>query len=83
MQENTCVFCHGRMIRVTRNCLSALKHLRLNSPPRTLWIGAICIDQSSFKERNQEVSRMGYIYEASSRVLIWLGEGANYTGAFL
>lgn len=37
------------------------------------WIDALCIDQSSIPERNQQVSFMGDIYSRAAFVMAWLG----------
>lgn len=42
-----------------------------------LWIDQICIDQSTVKERNYQVSIMSKIYEESLKVFIWLGTEAD------
>ncbi|KAM5349548.1 hypothetical protein ACJ41O_006053 [Fusarium nematophilum] len=71
------VFCDGKIIRVTPNCESALRHLRLKKKARNLWIDALCINQSSNAEKSRQVPLMGDIYESASRVLIWLGPGSK------
>jgi hypothetical protein len=69
------VFCDDKTLLIMKNCLSALQHLRLRRATGTLWIDAICIDQSSLEERSQQVKIMGHIYGMADEVLIWLGEG--------
>lgn len=71
------VYCDGKIIHITPNCESALRHLRLKKKKRTLWIDALCINQSSNTERSRQVPLMGDIYESASRVLIWLGPGSD------
>ncbi|KAK5112332.1 hypothetical protein LTR62_004295 [Meristemomyces frigidus] len=39
-----------------------------------LWVDAICINQSNFIERSEQVGIMGMIYERAAGVVIWLGE---------
>ncbi|KAK8011020.1 hypothetical protein PG990_009985 [Apiospora arundinis] len=67
----------GKRLGVTDNCHDALVHLRRKMRSRTLWVDAICIDQveneTSTKERNLQVQKMGQIYHSASRVIIWLG----------
>ncbi|KAM0425949.1 hypothetical protein ACHAPT_008888 [Fusarium lateritium] len=75
------VYCDGKVIRVTPNCESALRHLRFKKKPRTLWIDALCINQSSNAEKSRQVPLMGDIYESASRVLIWLGPGSKEIAA--
>jgi hypothetical protein len=69
------VFCDDKTLLITKNCLSALQHLRFRRATRTLWIDALCIDQSSLEERSRQVKIMGHIYGMADEVLIWLGEG--------
>ncbi|CAG9988715.1 unnamed protein product, partial [Clonostachys byssicola] len=68
---------HASTLEVTANLASALKHLRYPDRARVLWVDAICIDQSNLVERNTHVQKMGEVYEAASRVLIWLGPEAD------
>jgi len=67
------ILCEGRAILVTPNCEQALLHLRQKFRPRNLWIDAICIDQQSVSEKNQQVPMMGDIYRRASRSILWLG----------
>ncbi|KAL2133775.1 hypothetical protein VTI74DRAFT_1712 [Chaetomium olivicolor] len=62
---------------VAPNLAAALRHLRLPDRPRTLWIDAICINQSDISERGEQVGRMCDIYSMASRVTIWLGLAAD------
>ncbi|KAK2602107.1 hypothetical protein N8I77_008667 [Diaporthe amygdali] len=67
------VFCDGEMILVTPNCESALRHLRLKTQSRNLWVDSLCINQLSTSDKNQQVPMMGDIFESAERVIIWLG----------
>jgi hypothetical protein len=64
---------NGQRLDVTVNCALALQHLRHEKQPRTLWVDAICIDQTDTEERSQQVSIMGDVYKMAHRVLVWLG----------
>ncbi|KAK5659022.1 hypothetical protein OQA88_1109 [Cercophora sp. LCS_1] len=66
---------------VTANLLSALHHLRApaTSRPVTLWVDAVCINQSDVDERSQQVAIMRDIYASAEQVIIWLGEDDEYT----
>lgn len=75
--QRVALLCHGKDLHVTPNCESALRHLRQDSGARTLWVDAICIDQSSMEDRNQQVRIMGDIYSKASLVLIWIGPAAS------
>ncbi|KAK0613557.1 heterokaryon incompatibility protein-domain-containing protein [Immersiella caudata] len=59
---------------ITANCHSALRRLRCPDRPRTLWVDAICINQSLIQERNHQLGLMTRIYQGASRVLVYLGE---------
>ncbi|EEU33466.1 uncharacterized protein NECHADRAFT_98482 [Fusarium vanettenii 77-13-4] len=56
---------------------NALRCLRLPDGPRTLWIDAICINQTDLGERSAQVGRMCDVYSLASRVIIWLGPAAD------
>ncbi|KFA68957.1 hypothetical protein S40285_06997 [Stachybotrys chlorohalonatus IBT 40285] len=73
----------GMGVSVTPNLLLALHRLRLlpNEGLRTLWVDALCINQSDLDERSQQVSIMRDIYASAGHVLIWLGEGDDDTDA--
>lgn len=73
--SNDSIICDGQTLKVTTNCLAAMRSLRRRKVPRKLWIDAICIDQTSIPERNSQVKLMGDVYALSQRVLIWLGNG--------
>lgn len=75
------VQCNQDRLLVTPNCKAALKELRLESGTRTLWIDAVCINQSDKEEVNQQVAMMTDIYRKASTVLMWLGEEESNTEA--
>ncbi|KAI0140441.1 heterokaryon incompatibility protein-domain-containing protein [Xylariaceae sp. FL1272] len=63
-------------LMVGENLSDALRYLRSPSQPRTLWIDAICINQSDKEERAQQVARMCHIFSRSARVVAWIGPGS-------
>ena len=69
--------CDGKALKVTKNCKQALQNLR-TTQPRTLWVDAVCIDQSLHEERNQQVMMMQKIYKKATRVIIWLGPSSKH-----
>ncbi|OQU99212.1 hypothetical protein CLAIMM_04878 isoform 1 [Cladophialophora immunda] len=89
--ENTPCFpvkCEGRNIRVTANLYDALamlsrrKLLGSDNPAsgtKYIWVDALCIDQSSLAERNQQVNLMADIFKAAQGVIVWLGEEDEFT----
>lgn len=64
-------------LRLGGNLACAMRHLRYTHEARTLWIDAICIDQSNLEEREKQVARMSSIYKNASRVVVWLGTGSE------
>ncbi|KAL5083978.1 hypothetical protein Trisim1_000714 [Trichoderma cf. simile WF8] len=66
-------------IKVTANLETALKHLREQENRVTLWIDALCIDQSNTEERSSQVAQMREIYSNASEVIIFLGNGLDYS----
>ena len=63
----------GHTISVTQNLATALRYLRYANESRTLWVDAVCIDQSNLNERSYQVTLMGDIYRAALQVVVWLG----------
>lgn len=76
---NSPISCHGKDLLVTANCTAAMRRLRNEKKRRVLWIDAICIDQSSMEERNQQVKLMGDVYSQARRVVLWLGEESTFS----
>lgn len=71
------ILCDAKVMLITPNAQDALRRLR----PRThtnerhyLWLDAICIDQSSVSDKNNQVARMADIYRNARCVAAWLGQ---------
>jgi hypothetical protein len=69
--------CDGVRFQVSRNCHSALFHLRQKLGAFTIWVDAICINQEDTAEKCQQIPLMGDIYSESAIVYVWLGEGTD------
>ncbi|SPJ71724.1 uncharacterized protein FTOL_01452 [Fusarium torulosum] len=69
----------GEAKDVTQNLESALRHLRHEDRPRTIWVDALCINQNDVQEKTLQVRQMGSIYSMASLVLVWLGPGENHS----
>jgi hypothetical protein len=67
------ISCRGGTIAVTKNCKSLLLSLRRFGLNRTIWIDAVCINQSNTLERNHQVKLMATIYSNASQVLAYIG----------
>ncbi|KAF2809774.1 uncharacterized protein BDZ99DRAFT_388860, partial [Mytilinidion resinicola] len=57
----------------TKNCWDNLMLMRPSSGQRVIWIDAISINQKNHTEREDQVAKMGRIYEDSMRVFVFLG----------
>jgi hypothetical protein len=69
------ILCNNFPIDVTKNCWSALRHLRKMVKPLRIWIDAICINQEDQEEKAGQIPLMGTIYSSAQVVYIWFGEG--------
>lgn len=66
-----------RLIPITRNLDVALRHLRCPDKPRVVWVDALCIDQTSPRDKSRQVGQMSHIYWSTPRVVVWLGREAD------
>ena len=70
------------MIKVPRNLEAALQKVRQLPEVRSgmkVWVDALCIDQDSVEERNQQVSLMKEIYRYAATAVAWLGPHESWT----
>lgn len=74
---------NGCDFRTTKNLEVALKHLQTHMGTSVealpLWVDAVCINQNDLVERSEQVAMMHKIYSQACNVLIWLGEGDEYS----
>ncbi len=56
-------------LAVIQNLAEALPYLRLEDRSRTLWIDAICVNQSDIAERTSQVKKMADIFSKVIRVV--------------
>ncbi|RYP17233.1 hypothetical protein DL765_004618 [Monosporascus sp. GIB2] len=80
MEETEDIICSGKPLAVATHLYSALRHLRLPSQPRNLWVDAICVNQRDNEERGRQVRLMRKIYPKAKQLLIWLGEADSGSG---
>lgn len=66
-----------RTVKATRNCENALRRVRSTTDARTIWIDALCIDQSNPAERGHQVHKMPQIYSNATKVIVYLGEASD------
>jgi hypothetical protein len=70
---------NGRIATIWENLSFCLRRLRSSDTPRTLYIDALCINQTDLNEKNHQVKLMGQIFRTAQRVLVWLGEAADHS----
>lgn len=75
--ERSLVLVDDREVSITTNLESALFHLRHASTTITLWIDALCINQSDDREKSASVQKMTMIYQNANHVIVWLGPTAE------
>ncbi|ETS80393.1 hypothetical protein PFICI_07922 [Pestalotiopsis fici W106-1] len=63
----------GETFEVTINLNDALRALRQRRESRTLWVDAICINQTDTEEKNTQIPLMGRLYSEASSVVVWMG----------
>ena len=77
-RPETPIVVNGACFKVRRQLYDflTLEQSRLamaSKPSESLWIDALCIDQTNKLERNHQVAQMGRIFSSASTVKVWLG----------
>lgn len=72
---------NGQHWNVLAGAVEVLRYLRSSEQSAKFWIDAICINQSDFDERAQQLAMMGDIYMDASQTRIWLGPASELTAA--
>ena len=63
----------GYQVQATENMYQALLQLQRAANSYTLWIDALCIDQTNNSEKSVQIQLMKRIYSQAAHVFIWLG----------
>jgi hypothetical protein len=64
----------GQCTLVTNNLFKALRRLRRAKDVRTIWVDALCINQTDPNEKAAQVAIMSKIYKRTSTTWIWLND---------
>jgi hypothetical protein len=67
------ILLHGHGVLAMATSEAALRRMRLQDRPRTLWIDSICINQNDTNEKGHQVGMMCQIYAKTFGNLVWLG----------
>ncbi|KAH7369228.1 heterokaryon incompatibility protein-domain-containing protein [Plectosphaerella cucumerina] len=73
------VLVSNRKVAVSETVETALRHLRLASAPRLLWIDQLCINQADDREKTHQVGQMHHVYAEAERAVVWLGPAVDET----
>jgi len=71
--RNHLILLNNRRYYTTESAIEVLLHVRSQNEIKTIWIDAICINQSNVPEKNDQVRLMGRIYSSAQQTLVWLG----------
>lgn len=63
----------GRSMNIPAGSAAAIRSMRKPEKSRTLWIDAVCINQSDPAERSAQVSAMDLVYRMADTNLVYLG----------
>lgn len=64
----------GKAVMIAKNVHTFLATLCSFGQDLPVWVDSLCIDQADVKERNHQVTMMGYIYRKATGVQVWIGE---------
>jgi hypothetical protein len=73
------ILVNGCQHSVTVNLESALRRIRESESDLTLWIDALCINQSNNSERTAQVRLMHDIFASTEEVIVYLGEPPRHS----
>ncbi|KAI0015112.1 heterokaryon incompatibility protein-domain-containing protein [Xylariomycetidae sp. FL0641] len=68
----------GKPFQVSPSLHQALVRIRRAQQVRTVWIDAICMNQTDYAERASQVTLMRDVYSKAERVIIWLEDDAPF-----
>lgn len=77
--ERRDILLNGEIVSVPVNTELALRCMANGHRDRTVWIDALCINQTDNAERQQQVELMGRIYSSAQRTLVYLGERGMFS----
>jgi hypothetical protein len=63
--------CSGKSMDITVNLRDVLQRIRRRDAERLVWVDALCINQQSLQEREEQVRMMGSIFATATQVLAW------------
>lgn len=74
------IICNGKQMQILENLFHGIRQLQKSEMMKgPIWIDAICINQSDEAEKSAQVKMMNKIFEAATRVIVWLGRASLAT----
>lgn len=70
------IYIEGEAFQATSNLHAALCQLR-EKGHKSLWVDAVCINQTDLEEKNIQLLQMGAIYQRANQTIAWLGNEAD------
>ncbi|EXF73105.1 heterokaryon incompatibility protein [Colletotrichum fioriniae PJ7] len=68
---------NGKIHKITFNLDRALRAVRRQIEPITLWVDSICIDQDDAAEKGHQVGSMHDIFGSATEVIAYVGDGLD------
>jgi hypothetical protein len=65
---------NAHRVQIRPNLEAALRRFRRDGESVCMWVDALCINQDSIPERNQQVAMMARFYSQAEETTVWLGE---------
>lgn len=78
---NKTILMNGKCLHLSMNSDKALRRMALPDRNRTVYLDAVCINQTDIAERGQQVLLMGDIYRYTQSTLVYLGDADDSTEA--
>lgn len=72
-EQRAKIHVNGQPIEVNGSLLEALRDIRREIEPRTLWVDSICVNQNDRKEKEEQLMRVTEIYGQATFVIPWIG----------
>lgn len=70
-------------IPITRSLAAALRRIRREKLPVSIWADAVCIDQHNSVEKSAQIRFMQRIYQQAAVILAWIGESDSHSSGAL
>ncbi|TRX98003.1 hypothetical protein FHL15_001213 [Xylaria flabelliformis] len=75
--ETKRILINGSPSKIHRSLESALRHLRLPSTSRMLWVDSLCVTGRDVQGWSHDLERLAPIYAKAREVIGWLGNESN------